>query len=123
MKTIALALGTLLLALCGAQAATYPIFGSWGYDNRPGAGPIDCTGRSVIAFAGNRRFETGGKVPPDYRNVSIERTGANTWRVTDMFFNGMQQGKVGYVLRTIDPDRIEMTHTMGGARFRLRRCN
>ena len=123
MKTIVIAVGALTLSLAVAQAATYPLSGKWGYDSSSGAGPIDCNNRSVIEFAGDRRFETGGKAPPDYRNVSVDQINSTTFRVVDMFFTGMQHGNVVYTLRIIDHDRIEIQHAMGGATFRLRRCN
>jgi hypothetical protein len=123
MKSIALIIAALLLQSAGLQAATYPVSGTWGYDSSPDPGGVNCEGRNTIAFAGDRRFETGGKAPPDYRNVSVERTGAASYRVVDRFFNGMQNGKVAYTLRVIDPDHIEIRHALGGATFRLRICN
>jgi hypothetical protein len=123
MKTIAIAFGTLVLGLAAAQAATYPVSGKWGYDSSSGDGRIDCKNRATVEFAGDRRFETGGKAPPDYRNVSVDQINPTTFRVVDLFFTGMQQGNVVYVLSIVDPDRIEMTHTMSGSTFRLRRCN
>jgi len=123
MKTIAIAFGLMLLFGSTAQAATYPIGGKWAYDSSSDPGATKCQGRNTIEFAGDRRFETGGKAPPDYRNVSVEHTGATTYRVVDRFFSGMQNGKVAYTLRLIDPAHIEIRHEMGGATFKLRICD
>jgi hypothetical protein len=122
MKPVVVAFAVVLLLATGASAANYPISGKWAYDSSSGSGPIECRNHSVIEFAGDRRFETGGKAPPDYRNVSVEHTGA-TYRIVDRFFTGMQNGKVAYTLRRVDPDRIEIRHEMGGATFTLRSCN
>jgi hypothetical protein len=123
MKTIAIIVGLALLLVGGAQAATYPISGKWAYDSSSEPGGTKCGNHSIIEFSGDRRFETGGKAPPDYRNVSVEHTSATTYRVVDRFFSGMQNGKVAYSLRLIDPAHIEIRHEMGGATFRLRSCD
>jgi hypothetical protein len=120
MKTIVVAAGALSLALAGAQAATYPVSGKWSTDNSSETGRMNCSGRPIIEFAGDRRFDTGGKAPPDYRNVSIDQIDATTFRVVDLFFTGMQRGNVVYALRILDRDRIEMA--MSGTTFHLRRC-
>ena len=120
MKTIGTTLVATMLALSGARAATYPVSGEWGNDSSSGPGRMDCTNRPVIAFAGDRRFDTGGKAPPDYRNVSVDQIDPTTFRVVDLFFTGMQRGNVVYVLTVVDPDRIEMA--MSSATYRLRRC-
>ena len=123
MKPIAIACAASALFATGAVAANYPISGKWAYDNSSGTGPIECRNHSIIEFAGDRRFETGFKAPPDYRNVSVERTAATTYRIVDRFFTGMQNGKVAYTLRLVDADHIEISHEMGGGTFRLRSCN
>src|SRR5579872_6332624 len=110
MRNIVLVVTALLLLPAPAHAATYPIAGKWAYDTSSGAGPIPCAHHAMIEFAGSRRFETGGKAPPDYRLVSVERKVDDTYRIVDRFFNGMQNGKVAYTLRRIDPDRIEIKH-------------
>ena len=104
-------------------AANYPISGKWAYDGSSGSGRIECRNHPTIAFAGDRRFETGGKAPPDYRNVSVEHTAEATYRIVDRFFTGMQNGKVAYTLRVVDSDHIEIKHEKGGATFRLRSCD
>jgi hypothetical protein len=123
MKSIALVFAASLPFVGIASAENYPIAGKWAYDNSSGSGPIDCSNHSTIEFAGQRRFETGGKVPPDYRNVSVEHRSDDSYRIVDRFFNGMQDGKVAYTLRRLDPDHIEIRHEIGGATSTLRSCD
>ena len=123
MWKIVIVVGATLLCTAPGNAENYPLGGKWAYDTSSGTGPIDCKNHSTIEFSGNRRFETGGKAPPDYRNVSVEHETDNSYRIVDRFFNGMQNGKVAYTLRRIDSDRIEIKHEIGGATYRLRACN
>jgi hypothetical protein len=123
MWKIVIVIGTTLLCAAPANAENYPLGGKWAYDNSTGSGPIDCSKHSTIEFSGNRRFETGGRAPPDYRNVSVEHESDDSYRIVDRFFNGMQDGKVAYTLRRIDPDHIEIKHEMGGATATLRACH
>jgi hypothetical protein len=123
MKSTAVAFAASLLLVTAASAANYPISGKWAYDGSSGPGPTECRNHSTIEFAGDRRFETGGKAPSDYRNVSVEHTGKTTYRIVDRFFTGMQNGKVAYTLRLVDTDHIEIKHERGGATFGLRSCN
>ncbi len=123
MKKSVIAIAAILLCTAQGSAATYPVSGKWAYDDSSGSGPIACKNHSTIEFAGNRRFETGGRAPPDYVNVSVAQEGDAMYRIVDRFYNGMQDGKVAYTLRRIDPDRIEIKHEMGGATFRLRACH
>ena len=122
MRKLVIAIGATLLGAAPGYAAIYPLTGKWAYDSSSGSGPVNCGSRSTIEFAGNRRFETGGVAPPDYRNVSVEQRTDGSYRIVDRFFNGMQDGKVVYTLRRLDADRIEIRHEMGGATFTLRAC-
>jgi hypothetical protein len=123
MWPIAIAFVVSLLFPSAGSAANYPLSGKWAYDGSSGTGPIECRDHSIVVFAGDRRFETGGKAPPDYRNVSVEKKDATTYRIVDRFFTGMQNGKVAYRLRLVDPAHIEIRHEIGGAVFKLRSCN
>jgi len=122
MKKSVIVIAATLLCAADGHAETYPLGGKWAYDNSSGSGPIDCGNHATIEFSGDRRFETGGKAPPDYRNVSVEHESDDSYRIVDRFFNGMQDGKVAYTLRRVDPDRIEIHHQMGGETDILRAC-
>ena len=52
----------------------------------------------------------------------MEHESDDSYRIVDRFFNGMQDGKVAYTLRRVDPDRIEINHQMGGGTDILRAC-
>ncbi|MGA7971597.1 MAG: hypothetical protein WCA36_02225, partial [Pseudolabrys sp.] len=59
--------GTALLLIAAltapAVADSYPVSGRWGQSDSSKKGPIDCTGKRVITFKGEQRFDTGGGVP------------------------------------------------------------
>ncbi len=106
--------------IASAWAAAYPVTGKWAYD--PSASPEQaCRNGPFMEFDGDRRFDSGGNVP-DYRNLTISRTGPSLYRVTDLFFTGPIRGKVTYTLHLVDADHVEMRSTLGGKLIRLRRC-
>jgi hypothetical protein len=112
-----------LLACCIATpvfAASYPVSGRWGQSSDPKPGAIDCTGKRVIQFARERRFDSGGGVP-DYRVKETVRQGSTAYRVTEEFNTGQVKARINYTLRLVDSDRIEMIMSPGGT-LKLRRC-
>jgi hypothetical protein len=123
MRKTAIVIATLTLGVVPGHAQTYPLSGKWAYDGSAGSGPTACANHATVEFSGDRRFETGGKAPPDYKNVSVEQESKDSYRIVDRFFNGMQDGKVAYTLRRVDPDHIQITHEAGGQSFTLRACN
>ena len=86
--------GTALLLVAAltapALADSYPVSGRWGQSDSGKKGPIDCTGKRVITFKGEQRFDTGGGVP-GYHNKSVRTDGADRWRIVDQFSNGHNQ--------------------------------
>ena len=121
MRTLSLT-GIVLAALAGpALADNYPGPGRWGESADSDKGPIDCTGKRVIAFNGEQRTDSKGGVP-GYRNKSVNGEGASRWRVVDVFTTGqIAYGYMNYTLVRTDADRLEMVQQKGGT-IRLQRC-
>ena len=112
----------LAIAMCvPAQAASYPVAGTWTYENASDKGAAKDCGRRRMEFDGNLRHDTGSGAP-EYKNVSVTDSGAESWRIVDEFFTGMIRGRVTYTLRVLDADHIELHIDMGGSTTRLRRC-
>ena len=66
-------LALLAATACGsaaARAATYPVSGSWTYENASEKGPAKSCGKRNMRFEGNLRYDTGSGVP-EYKNVSV----------------------------------------------------
>jgi len=121
MRTATLSAILLSIFAGSALAQVYPIEGRWGESASSEKGVIDCTGKRVIAFAGDQRTDTGGGVPA-YRNQSVTSQGASSYRIVDEFSNGqISAGHVSYALRKIDPDHIEIIMQEGGS-LKLQRC-
>jgi hypothetical protein len=112
----------LTMAVCApALADSYPVSGRWGESTSSQKGPIDCTGKRVIAFTGNQRTDSQGGVPA-YRNRSVTPEGSLRYRIVDIFTTGqISSGHTGYTLQQIDADHIEMQLDQGGT-LKLRRC-
>jgi hypothetical protein len=112
---------TVAAALCApALAATYPVSGRWGPSEAGKTGPIDCSGKRVIAFNGDTRTDSNGGVP-GYRNRSVTADGPSQYRVVDEFTNGlMNDAHTTYTLRQTDADHIEMQ--MQAGTLKLQRC-
>jgi len=108
-------------ALVGtAQAqSSYPVSGTWTYENAGADGPAKDCGRRYMTFQGQQRFDTGGGVP-SYRNVSIENVGDNEFRIVDAFVTGQISARSNYTLRRIDADHIRLQ--VSGQSILLRRC-
>ena len=109
-----------LLAAQTALADTYPVSGTWTYDNATAKGPAKICGPRIMRFAGDVRHDTETSAP-DYRNMSVRKTSATTWRIDDQFSTVQIWGRVHYTLRVIDEDHIEIEYDKGGSRL-LRRC-
>src|SRR5690349_20301849 len=112
-----------LLALSGAPAlaASYPVSGKWGQSASADKGPIDCAGKRVIAFNGDTRTDSKGGVPA-YRNRSVTAEGPARFKIVDEFTTGqISNGHTTFVLRQVDPDRIELNFQPGGL-LKLQRC-
>lgn len=112
-----------LLACCLATpafAVSYPVSGRWGQSSDPKPGPVDCAGKRVVRFDGERRFDSGGGVP-DYRVKEITRQGSTAYRVTEEFNTGQVKARINYTLRLVDSDRLELAMSPGGT-LKLRRC-
>jgi len=121
MRTATLSAILLSIFAGSALAQVYPVEGRWGESASSEKGVIDCTGKRVIAFAGDQRTDTGGGVPA-YRNQSVTSQGASSYRIVDEFSNGqISAGHVSYALRKIDPDHIEIIMQEGGS-LKLQRC-
>lgn len=104
-----------------AFAADYPVSGKWGQSTSSEEGPIDCSGKRVIDFAGNQRTDSNSGVPT-YRNKSVTREGTSSYRVVDEFSTGqIRDAYANYTLRQIDDDHIELNMQKGGT-VRLQRC-
>jgi hypothetical protein len=112
----------LTMAVCApALADSYPVSGRWGESTSSQKGPIDCTGKRVIAFSGNQRTDSNGGVPA-YRNRSVTRGGSSRYRIVDIFTTGqISSGHTAYTLQRIDADHIEIQFEQGGT-INLRRC-
>jgi hypothetical protein len=120
--TRALLVAVSLAVLCGpAPADTYPVSGRWGASTSSDKGPIDCSGKRVIAFNGNQRTDSKGGVPA-YRNKSVTADGASRWRVEDIFTTGqISNAHTAYTLQQVDDDHIVMDLQPGGS-VKLQRC-
>jgi hypothetical protein len=117
-RTIPLAILLAVLAV-PALADSYPVSGRWGQSASSEKGPIDCSGKRVIAFNGNQRTDSKGGVPA-YRNKSVTAAGSN-YRVVDVFTTGqINNARSSYTLRQVDADRIEMSGQ--GGTLKLQRC-
>src|ERR1044071_4732371 len=104
-----------------ALAATYPVSGRWGADDRMEKGPVDCGKLRVISFNGETRTDSGGGVPA-YRNASVTPRGTNEFDVVDIFTTGqISNAQAIYVLKKIDDDHIQLQMQPGGT-VKLRRC-
>jgi hypothetical protein len=103
-----------------ASAASYPVSGRWTYDYSSAEGPAKECGSRRMEFTGERRFDTGGGVP-DYRILSLTRSGASQFQIIDEFNTGQINARLDYVLRVIDSDHIEL-NLASGAIIQLRRC-
>ena len=103
-----------------AFALSYPVSGRYGQSTETKPGPIDCTGKRVIRFAGERRFDNRGGVP-DYRMREMITAGTMAYRITEEFHTGQIRAWLTYTLRQIDSDRIELIMSPGGT-LKLRRC-
>lgn len=119
-----LALTALMLAIIAlastARAGEYPVSGRWGESNSTDKGAINCSGKRVIAFNGDRRTDSKGGVPA-YRNLTVTREG-NAYRIVDEFSTGqIRGGRTTSTLRQIDADHLEMK-PQGGATLKLQRC-
>jgi hypothetical protein len=103
-----------------AFAAAYPVAGKWAYE-RSASQADDCKAGPFMEFKGDRRFDTGGGAP-DYRNLTLAKTGSSLYQGVDLFFTGAIRGKVSYTLHLIDAEHIEIRFTAGGKLIKLRRC-
>jgi hypothetical protein len=103
-----------------AVAGSYPVSGKWTYENTSGDGPAPECGTRTMEFVGERRFDKGGGVP-DYRNLSVSRSGGE-YRLVDEFNTGQIRARLDYTLRFVDPDHIELKLPMGKT-IALRRCS
>ena len=117
VAAILLALGLAAPAL----ADDYPVSGRWGQVASTSKGPVNCTGKRVIAFSGNQRTDSKGGVPA-YRNKSVTGDGVSRWRVIDIFTTGqINNATMSYTLVRTDADHIEMVQQKGGT-IKLQRC-
>jgi hypothetical protein len=104
-----------------ASAGTYPVSGRWGTPATTAKGAIDCSKLRVITFNGNQRTDSNGGVPA-YRNRTVEKIDDARYRVVDVFTTGqISNAHIGYLLRKIDADHIEMVQHPGGT-LKLQRC-
>jgi hypothetical protein len=121
------------LALVGAAglacADTYPVSGTWTYENAQEKGPARECGKKVARFNGETRKDTATAVP-EYKNVSVTRDGPGAWRVVDDYYNLQSRGRVNLTIRVVDEDHIELQYDRismqadrgPGKIFLLRRC-
>ena len=117
VAAILLALGLATPAL----ADDYPVSGRWGQVTSTSKGPVNCTGKRIIAFSGNQRTDSKGGVPA-YRNKSVTGDGVSRWRVIDIFTTGqIRNGAMSYTLVQTDADHLEMVQQKGGT-IKLQRC-
>lgn len=116
-------LAIILTAICFATPAfaiSYPVSGRYGLSNETNPGPIDCTGKRVIRFEPERRFDSGGGVP-DYRIIDLITSGNNSYRITEEFNTGQIRAQITYGLSVVDSSRIELAMSPGGT-LKLKRC-
>jgi hypothetical protein len=110
------------LSADGATAATYPVSGLWTYADAGAAGPAETCRNPTMEFLGDYRRDNSGGVP-DYRNVTVVRTGQSSYDLTDLFLTAPNvRGHVSYTLQLIDDDHIQIYIPMGGRTLHLRRC-
>jgi hypothetical protein len=124
MKTIlprALLAAALAASVLPAYAASYPVSGRWTYNDPTGDGPSKECGTRYQEFSGEQRIDKGGGVP-GYRNLTVERAGSDSFRITDQFATGQINARSTYTLRKIDADHIELHMQSGGKTIKLRRC-
>ena len=117
--------GTALLLIAAlsapALADTYPVSGRWGQSDSSKKGPIDCTGKRVITFKGEQRFDSGGGVPA-YHNKSVRTDGSDRWRIVDQFSNGqISAADTSLTLTKVDANHIVLD-LQGGHTLKLQRC-
>ncbi len=117
--------GTALLLVAALSAPAladgYPVSGRWGVSVSDKKGAIDCTGKRVITFKGEQRFDTGGGVP-GYHNKSVRTDGPDQWRLVDQFSNGqIRAGTTTSTLTRVDADHIKLD-LQGGQTLELQRC-
>lgn len=110
----------LSIASSPAPADTYPVSGTWTYDNPRAEGPAPDCGARYMRFEGNQRRDTGGSVPA-FRNFSVEANGEGRFRVVDQFASGQINARQSYVMRVVDKDHLELTLSSGQT-IALRRC-
>jgi len=120
-----LRIGTALILIAAltapALADSYPVSGRWGESDGSQKGAIDCTGKRVITFKGEQRFDTGGGVPA-YHNKSVGTDGSNRWRIIDQFSTGqISAGNTSLTLTKVDADHIVLD-LQGGHTLKLQRC-
>ena len=119
MRTLiltALAIGALAMP---AFADSYPIDGRWGQSSDSAKGPINCSGKRVIAFEGDQRTDSKGSVPA-YRNKSVTKVGSS-YRIVDVFTNGqVNNAQVVYTLSVTDADHVALSGQTGA--LKLQRC-
>ena len=121
MKRLIAALLFVTCASAPAFAFSYPVSGSYGVSNETAPGPIDCTGKRVIRFEEERRFDNGGGVP-DYRVIDLVHEDDDVaFKIREEFNTGQIRAQYQYLLRLIDSDGIEMTPVSGPA-LKLKRC-
>jgi hypothetical protein len=118
MGAALLALAGMLAGLASAQSA-YPVSGTWTYDNPSGDGPAKDCGQRYMTFQSPERFDTGGGVP-NFRNVSVQDSGTDEYRIVDEFATGQIRARASYTLRILDDDHIVIL--AAGHTIRLRRC-
>lgn len=115
----ALAALAVACAVGSAHADSYPVAGKWTYENAGGEGSAKQCGTRYMHFLGVRRLDKGGPVA-DFRNVRVEKTGAQAYRLLDEFYDGRTRGRATFTLRIKDADHLELT--TAGKTFALRRC-
>ena len=115
-----LLIASVLLSPTAALADSYPVSGKWGQTTSSTKGPIDCSGKRVIAFNGETRTDSKGGVPA-YRNKSVSG-GNGRWDIIDIFTTGqISNGSTRYTLKQSDQDHIALDLDKGGT-IRLQRC-
>ena len=114
-----LAVLALTAAPGAALAQSYPVSGKWTYENASAKGPAKDCGKRYMTFQSPQRFDTGGGVP-NYRNISVDNVGGDTYRIVDEFNTGQIHARSSYTLRKVDPDHIELQ--VSGHTIALRRC-
>lgn len=119
MKTFAFVVLATCLSVALAAADSYPVTGRWGQDTSGAKAPIDCTGKHIIDFQGERRFDSNGGVP-DYRAIRVERLGQTEFNITEEFRTGQINGRNRINLRRPDNDHVEIN--MRGGTLKLRPC-